>query len=150
HFPAIGDGDLGGWLAASGPDSFHLLDHIIALDYLPKDHVLAVQMRRRGGADEELRAVRVLPGIRHRQSSAAAVFPGLALKGFVIKARAIDRLAAGAVAPCEIAALAHKLWDYSVEARALVSELLSRAVGRADAEIEEVLGGLGDGVGKQF
>ena len=39
----------------------------IALDDLPKDHVLAVQMRGLGYAKEELRPVGTRPRVGHRQ-----------------------------------------------------------------------------------
>src|SRR4029450_1988221 len=67
HLSAIADRDLAGRLAAAGTDGLHRLDDVVPFDALAKDHVLAVQVRRRGRADEELRAVGVRPGIRHRE-----------------------------------------------------------------------------------
>src|SRR5260370_14192576 len=120
----MAEGTFTGGLPATGTDGFNRLDDIVALDDLPKHDMFAVQVRRRGSADEELRAVGVLPGIRHRQGARAEVLTGLALESFVIELGAVDRLAAGAVAFGEIAPLAHELRDHAVERRALEVEHL--------------------------
>src|SRR5690349_7181006 len=65
--PAITDGDLAGGFAGAGTGGFHCLDNIVAFDNLPKNHMLAVQVRRWGGADEELRAVGVRAGNRQKK-----------------------------------------------------------------------------------
>src|ERR1051325_1298913 len=122
---AIANGDLAGGFAAAGTDGFHRLDDIVALDDLPEDDMLAVQVRRRGGADEELRAVGIRPGIGHRQGAGSEVLAGLALEGFVIEPAAVDRLAAGAVALREVAPVAHEFRDHAVERRALEVERLA-------------------------
>src|SRR5260370_32168869 len=133
--PAIADGDFAGSLPATGGDGFYLFDHVVALHDLPKDDMLAVQVRRRGGADEELRAVGVRPGIRHRQGAGAEVLASLPFKGFVIELAAVDRLTAGAVAAREISPLAHKTRDHAVERRALEVERLPSLIFRADAKL---------------
>src|SRR6266700_2999659 len=43
------------------------VNHLAARDYLAEDRVPAVEMRSRRGGDEELRAVRARPGVRHRE-----------------------------------------------------------------------------------
>src|SRR4051812_22952310 len=62
----VADGDLGRRLPARRTDCFDLFDHVVTLHDLSENDVFAVEVRRRGGAEEELRAVRVRPGIRHR------------------------------------------------------------------------------------
>src|SRR5437879_2425036 len=109
HFPAIGDDDPGCGLAASRANGFHCLDHVISLDDLSKDDVLAVEMRRIGRADEELRAIGVPPGIGHRNRTRPEVLAGLALESLIVELAAIDRLTAGAIPSGEITALAHKV-----------------------------------------
>src|SRR5688572_22051512 len=55
-------------VARVGGQRADLVDHVHALADLAEHRVLAVQPRRgRGGDDEELRAVGVRPGVRHRQ-----------------------------------------------------------------------------------
>src|SRR5260370_7350507 len=126
----MAEGTFTGGLPATGTDGFNRLDDIVALDDLPKHDMFAVQVRRRGGADEELRAVGVRPGIRHRQGARAEVLAGLALEGFVGELAAVDRLAAGAVAAGEIAPLAHEIRDHPVERRALLVERFPRLLSR--------------------
>src|SRR2546427_11278064 len=84
ELPAIADDDLAGSPSGTGADGFNLFDYIVALHDLPEDNVLAVEMRRRGGADEELRAIGILAGIRHGKGAWAEVLAALAFKGFVI------------------------------------------------------------------
>src|SRR5436305_15324007 len=67
--PTIADGDLGRRLPAARTDRFNLLDHVVARHDLSEHDVLAVEVRRRGGAEEELGSVRVRPGVRHRQGT---------------------------------------------------------------------------------
>lgn len=62
-----------------------------------------------------LRAVRVGPGVGHREDPGARVAQVEVLVG---ELGTIDRLAAAAVAPGEVAALAHERGDDAVEARA--------------------------------
>src|SRR6266511_3113207 len=47
------------------------LDHVHPFDHLAEDRVLAVQPRRGGDGDEELRPVRVRPGVGHGQEAGA-------------------------------------------------------------------------------
>ena len=52
-------------------DVVEVVDDVLALDDLAEDRVLAVQPRRLVGRDdEELRAVRVRAGVRHRERAA--------------------------------------------------------------------------------
>jgi len=100
--------------------------------------VLAVEPGRLDGRDEELGAVGVGPGVRHRHDAGAGVFQGEVL---VLEFVAVDGLAAGAVVIREVAALAHEVGNYAVEAAALVAEALL-----AGAQGAEILRGLGGDV----
>ena len=115
-------------LAARGDDhrktrtatvTAHALDSLH--DFLPlrhpsKDDVLTVEVRRGAHREEELRSVRVGPGVGHRQQEGLRVAydPVLELIG---ELRPVDRLAAGAVPVREVPALAHKPRDDTMEAR---------------------------------
>ena len=133
HLPAIADCDLGRRLPGARTDSFDLLDHVVTLDDLSEDDVLAVEMRRCGSADEELRTIRVRSGIRHRKGAGAEMLAGLSLEGFVVELAAIDRLATGAVAASEVTTLAHKIRDHAMERRSFEAYFVPCLVLRADA-----------------
>src|SRR5260370_261708 len=115
NLSAIADRNLGRWFPGAGADGFNRLDDVEAFHNLPADNVLAVEIRRGGGADEELGAVRVSPGIRHRQGAWSEALAGLALKGFVIELAAVNGLAARAVPAREISPLAHEIRDQAME-----------------------------------
>src|SRR5690349_21707010 len=58
-------------VAAVGLRRADLVDDVLAVLHLAEDCVLAVEPRRLGGRDdEELRAVGVRPGVRHRERAA--------------------------------------------------------------------------------
>lgn len=78
------------------------------LHNLPEHDVFSVEPGRLRGADEELRAVRVRPCVRHRQHATARV---LQLKVLVFECRPIDRLPASPVARSEVAALLYMFSD---------------------------------------
>lgn len=48
------------------------------------------------------------------------------------------------IAACEIASLDHEVIDDAVEVRVFVPELLAAGTGVANAELSEIVGGLGD------
>lgn len=52
-------------LPALRPTALNRLDKLLPLNDLPENGVLAVEMRRGHGGDEELRAVGVGAGVRH-------------------------------------------------------------------------------------
>jgi len=116
------------------------IHHLLALVIcdLAENHVLSVQPTRDGSGDEELAAVCVGSCVGHAQQVLLVVGE---LEVLVCELLAVDRLAAGAVAPGEVTALEHEAGDDSVEGAALEAEALL-----ASAEGSEVLGGLGDDV----
>ena len=77
-------------LAANG---LHRLDNTVALDHLPKDDVLAIEMGRARNAEEKLRAVCAGPGVGHRQHAR----PGVAeVEVLIFELSTVDGLAARA------------------------------------------------------
>lgn len=92
---------------------------------MPREHtVLVVEPAAGRGGDEKLRAVRVWPGVGHRED-AWQVVPQR--KVLIRKLAAIDGLAARAVAVGEIAALAHESRDDAVKGASLKVQRLARS-----------------------
>ena len=119
--------------AAARAHSLNLLHNVHSLDDLSEHHVVTVeplglhlpmttkQMDNR--RNEELRAVRVLSSVRHRQDTRSGV---LQLEVLVGELLSIDGLAAGSVAVREVSSLNHEVGDDAVEDGSLVVERLSR------------------------
>src|SRR3954451_13389494 len=104
-----------------------LVDHVHPVDDLAENRVLAVEPRRGvGGHDEELAAVRVRAGVRHRQRAA---------DDLVLVELVLERVAGAAAArACRVAALDHEVLDHPVKDDAVV-ELVA-------CQLLEVLDGL--------
>ena len=85
--------------------------------------------------DEELRAVSTRASVSHREQEGLRVLEGEVL---VSELRAVDGLAASAVAALEIAALEHERRDHAVECGALV---VQRFVALANALQEDEVSG---------
>merc|ERR1719271_1257190 len=96
--------------------------------------MLAVEMGRRHGCDEELRAVRVLAGVGHAQEALALVLRIEVLIGELLP---VDALTTSTISVGEVAALDHEILDNTVELRPLVAEALFHG-----CESPEVLCGL--------
>jgi hypothetical protein len=79
----------------------------------------------------------LLPYLNQRTRSGV-----LELEVLIRELVSVDALSAGAVVGCEVASLAHEVWDDAVEGAALVAEALL-----ASAQGTEVLSSLGDNVG---
>src|SRR3954468_14743793 len=111
-----------------GLGALDLVDDVHPVDDLPEDRVLAVEPRRRvGGDDEELAAVRVRAGVRHRERAA---------HDLVVVELVLERVArAAAAGPGRVAALDHEVLDHAVEDHAVVEVVAG--------ELLEVLDGLG-------
>src|SRR3954454_5129449 len=114
-------------VARVGLRSLDRVDRVHTVRHLPEDRVLAVEPRRLGGRDdEELRAVRVRAGVRHRERAADdLVVVDLVLERVAGAARA----GAGRVTPLD-----HEVLDHAVEDHAVVEAVAG--------EFAEVLDGL--------
>lgn len=80
HLATVNDPDIQGRPLADGAHVLHHPDHAHALAavlgvvaHLAEDHVLAVQVRRRGARHEELAAVGVRAGVGHGEQARAGV-----------------------------------------------------------------------------
>ena len=107
------------------------------MDDTSVDRVLAIEVRCRSVADEELGAVGVRAGIRHRQDALVGVRqPNL----LISKLLTVNALATGSISSCRITALHHEPIDDTMEAVVFVVILGPFLTG---AECAEVLCRLG-------
>ena len=98
-------------VAAVAVDERDAVDDVLSRRHLPEDGVLAVEPRcRLGGDDEELRAVRVRPGVRHRERTLDDLVVVELVLELVARAAGADAL--------RTAALDHEVGDHAVEDRA--------------------------------
>eukprot|EP00760_Papus_ankaliazontas_P038395 PhM_4_TR9117/c0_g1_i1/m.30734 len=134
------------------PLGVHHLQCLDTVEHLTEHNVLAIKPRRRGRADEELRAVRVGAGVGHGQAAEAGVLAGLTLEALVAELLAINGLAAGSVSVRNVATLTHELGDDAVEDAVLEVQLLAATPNALlpRAQRAEVLRGAGDGIGVQL
>ena len=142
NFAGSGDLYLGAGLAAGATDGFHGSYDVHTFGDFAEHDVLAVEPGGDDGGDEELGAVGVWAGVRHRQEARFSVFE---LEVFIGELVAVNRLAAGAVVVGEIATLAHEIADDAVEAGAGVAETF-----RAGTQGQEVGSSLGNDVGEEL
>src|SRR6185503_454396 len=96
-----------------------------------------------GGADEELAAVRVGPGVGHCQRTTAVVAMDRLVGELVARPARPDpgRIQRGLLAVLPVAALDHEAGDDAMEDHVVVEALLR--------QVDEVLGGLRGGLGEQ-
>ena len=122
---------------------FDLTHDVHASEHAPDDDVLAVEVRRCAGRDEELRAVHILARARHRHDPWCIMPP---LKVLIVELPAVDALTTKAVARDNIACLDHHASDNAVEGDTTV---VQRHIGQltqplfARAEASEILRGYG-------
>jgi len=124
-------------VATSLLQSIHNLLALI-ISNLTKNNVLSIQPSCNRSRDEELAAVCVWSRVGHGEQ---VLFVVGELEVLVCELLAVDGLAAGTVASCEVTALEHEAGDDSVEGAAFEAEAFL-----AGAEGTEVLGGLRDDV----
>eukprot|EP00971_Amphidinium_carterae_P188446 3740814-Amphidinium_carterae.1 len=86
--------------------------------------MFAIQPSGLHGAEEELGAVRVWPCVGHRQNSWTSV---LQCEVLICKLHAVDGLTTSAVASSEVTALAHEVWNDTVEGGALEVQGFARS-----------------------
>ncbi len=106
QFPAVNNRHLLTTSASLRAHILHLPHHVHALNHLTEHHMRPIQPISLLRAQKELTPVRVRPRVRHRNSARACM---LQHKVFISKLLSVDALAAGAIAPREIATLAHEL-----------------------------------------
>jgi len=115
----VGNDHWGAGLATVAAVLFDVPHYVHTLGHLTKNDMLAVQPVGDSSGYKELRAVGVGAAVGHGQKTGSDVLLGEVL---VAEFLAIDGLATGSVLSGEVAALAHKTGDHSVEGRAFVSE----------------------------
>jgi len=108
----ISDDDLGASFTRFAADPLDGFDDIHTGSHPSENDVLAIQPRGLGGAKEELASVGVGSSVGHGKDTGAGV---LLDEVFIGELVAVDRLAPGAVAPGEVAALAHESGNNTVE-----------------------------------
>lgn len=126
--------DLRLWLAGWGTVAFDGLQGLATFNQLTKNNVMAVQPWTWDSGDEELGAVGVWAGIRHRKLTRLGV---LDVEVLVLELVAVDGLTAVAVEVGDVTTLDHEPWNDSVEDGVFVAKALF-----ARAQGSEVLSGL--------
>jgi hypothetical protein len=126
------------------PNLLHLIQHLLALQHLPKHRILPIQMRGRGKRNEELAPVRIRPFVRHADYAARIVAQRRAYFVFKELVRCVvDGCGGfGFGVRCGAASLDHEVWDEAVEGGGVVEG--------GGAEGEEIFGGLGNRVAEDF
>jgi hypothetical protein len=150
---AVGDDDMPHSPATDGPGLFDGTQSVHAIHDAAERDVAAVQPRRVGEGDEELRSVGVGPGVGHGHHAGAIVPDGSERLVGEVPGVTDRRLAARAVARRDVAALAHEPGHHAVERRALVVQALAGPLPHAalsGAQQPEVLRRLGHLVGEQL
>jgi len=115
----VSDGNVLLWLVTSiSLGSLNFLHNIHSVDNFAKDNVLAVEPFGLDGGDEELRSVRVLASVGHREPAWAVV---LELKVLVSKLGTIDASAASAIAIGKVTSLDHEIGNDTMKLGSLVA-----------------------------
>jgi len=115
---AVGNDDLLSGGTGLTSNFFDSSDYIHTFGDLAKNDVFTVQPRSNSGGNKKLATVGVWSAVGHGQETWSNVFFD---EVFVSEFFAIDGFSAGSVLSCEIASLAHKAWDDSVEGTAFVA-----------------------------
>jgi len=97
--------------------------------------MLAVQPGRLGCTKEELRTVGIRPRVCHTKDSWPSM---LELEVFVLELCAVDTFAPSSIVVREVSALAHEIWNDSVETTVFETKSLL-----VSAKLPEILGRLG-------
>jgi hypothetical protein len=145
----LGDDGFLGRRPKSSPNLFNRIDHIVSGLDRPKHDVLTVEMRRDRGGDEELRGLRVRPGVGHREQMLLGVAQ---TKVLVVEGPAVDGLASVSIAVGEVASLYHEPRNHTVETRTLIVKRFATLANAflAGAECPEILSSERDDVCKEL
>lgn len=117
----VGNNDLLGGFSGLVAIRFDFSDHIHALDDGAKDNVTVVQPGGLHGGYEELGSVGVGSGVGHRHDTRSGVLQDEVL---ILELVSVDGLASGSIMVLEVATLAHKVRNHTVEGGTLVAEAL--------------------------
>lgn len=136
-------------VTSAGGSALDLTDKIHAIENLTEHNVFAVQPAGLHSGDEELGAVGVGTSVSHGEETRASV---LELEVLISELVAVDGFSTSAVEASEVTTLKHEVLDDAVEDGALEAEGLAGAALTllTGAEAAEVLGSLGDDVGKEL
>jgi len=137
----FGDHDWRAGFAGFASDLLNRLDDVYSGSHPSEDDVLSVQPGSLSRAKKELASVGVGAGIGHGENTGSGM---LLDEVFIGEFVAVNRLASGAIPPGEVASLAHKPGDDTMELGSRVAEALL-----AGAERAEVFARLGTNIGVQ-
>merc|ERR1712165_90979 len=115
---AVGNDDLLSGGTGLTANFFDSSNYIHTFGDLAKNDVFTVQPRSNSGCDKELATVGVWSAVGHGQETWSNVFSD---EVFVGEFFTINGFSAGSVLPSEIASLAHKAWNDSMEGTAFVA-----------------------------
>jgi len=115
---AVGNNDFLSGGSALATDFFDVSNNVHTFAHLAKNDVFTVQPRSNSGGNKKLATISVWSAVGHGQQTWSNVLSDKVLVG---KFLAVDALSAGSVLSSEIAALAHKAWNDSVEGTAFVA-----------------------------
>jgi len=115
---AVGNNDFLSGGSALATDFLDVSNNVHTFADLAKNDVFTVQPRSNGGGNKKLATIGVWSAVGHGQQTWSNVLSDKVLVG---KFLAVDALSAGSVLSSEIAALAHKAWNDSVEGTAFVA-----------------------------
>ena len=133
----------------------HLRDlpnHLNPVNNLAKNNMFSIEVGTGSQSDKKLAPVGIPSAVGHAQQPGAGVSP---LEVLICESRTVDRVPSGAVSVRDIAALDHKIVNYSVECGISVAELLRGGLEPyvsvlACAESSEVFGSFWGDVSEQL
>ena len=108
----IGDDNLLWSFSILWSKGLDFLDDIHAFHYASKNNVLSIKPFCFCCAQKELRSICVRSCIGHWENSWSSV---LQIEVFIRKLGSVNWLSTSSIVGCEVSALAHEIWDYSVK-----------------------------------
>jgi len=126
----VGDHDflpLEGFVPPVNSDVFHQVNNFLSFHNLTKNDMLAVEMGRQGGGNEELRAIGVGAGVGHGEEIFLIVADeelGVPVKALVLEFLAVDGFPSSPVMISKVTSLAHESPDDAVETGPFIAKAL--------------------------